>query len=344
MASIKLRDSTTLEDYGRPYIVAELNTSHFGSVETAMVMIDKAKEVGCDCVKFQSWSDESLYSVNYYDENPIARRFVKKFSMAEAELKSLHEHCVSIGMGFASTPYSRAEVDFLLEQCDVPYIKVASMDLNNHPFLDYIARTGAPVVLSTGMGETEEIVEAVRVFEEAGNNNLCVLHCVSIYPVDTAAINLNNIVGLRSMLPDYPVGYSDHSMGSEMATAATALGACMLEKHFTLDRSKIGMDNQMAAEPDEMKHIVEHAHNVNLAMGSQNRSVSQDELDQRKQMRRSLVYSKDLAAGTRLSEEDFDAKRPGTGFSPNEVVNLVGRVLAEDVRAQTLVEENDLVN
>ena len=142
MASLELNDSVILSDYGKPYIVAELNTSHFGKVETAKLMIDKAKEAGCDCVKFQSWTADTLYSQNYYDENPIAKRFIKKFSLSPLELEEVLHYCRSSNIGFSSTPYSCDEVDFLLKKCDVPYLKVASMDLNNLQYLKDIAESG----------------------------------------------------------------------------------------------------------------------------------------------------------------------------------------------------------
>ncbi len=342
MATIRLRDSIVLSDFGKPYIVAEINTSHFGNMETAKEMIDQAKEAGCDCVKFQSWSAETLYSKTYYDENPIAKRFVKKFSFSEAELAEVAEYSKKRGIAFSSTPYSREEVDFLLEKCNVPYVKVASMDLNNYPFLDYIARSGAPIVLSTGMGELEEIRKAVEGIENAGNKNICLLHCISIYPPETSTIRLKNILGLRKEFPDYPIGFSDHSIGTEMASAAVALGACMIEKHFTLDRTKIGMDNQMATEPKEMALLVRNCHNIQIALGDAERIVFPAEIEQRKKMRRSIIAAKDLKAGTKLTAEDIDAKRPGTGLPPEKISELVGKTLRRNIEENTLITEADI--
>jgi len=342
MATIRLHDSTVLSDFNRPYIVAEINTSHFGNMETAKEMIDRAKETGCDCVKFQSWSAKTMYSKTYYDENPIAKRFVEKFSFSEADLTKVAEYSKKNGIDFSSTPYSRVEVDFLLEKCNVPYIKVASMDLNNYPFLDYIARSGAPIVLSTGMGELEEICRAVETIENAGNKNVCLLHCVSIYPPEVSTIRLRNISGLRKEFPDYPIGFSDHSIGTEMASAAVALGACMIEKHFTLDRTKIGMDNQMATEPEEMALLVQNCHNVQLALGDDERVVLPAEMEQRKMIRRSIVATRDLKAGTKLTADDLDVKRPGTGLPPDKIRELVGKALLQDIERDTLITEADI--
>ena len=342
MATIRLQDSTVLSDFNRPYIVAEINTSHFGNMETAKEMIDQAKKAGCDCVKFQSWSMKSLYSKSYYDENPIAKRFFNKFAFSDADLTEVAEYSKKSGIAFSSTPYSKVEVDFLLEKCNVPYIKVASMDLNNYPYLDYIARSGTPIVLSTGMGELEEIQKAVETIEKTGNKNICILHCISIYPPEISTIRLNNILGLRENFPDYSIGFSDHSIGTEMASAAVALGACMIEKHFTLDKTKIGMDNQMASEPEEMALLVRNCHNVQMALGDTRRIVLPAEMEQRKKMRRSIVAVKDSKAGTKLTADDLDAKRPGTGLPPDKISELVGKTLLRDIKGDTLITEADI--
>lgn len=342
MSQITFRDGTTIANFATPYVVAELNTSHFGDLNVAIKMIDEAKKAGCNCVKFQSWTAESLYSKTFYDANRMAERFIRKFSFSENELKNVSNYCQAINIGFASTPYSKSEVDFLLNQCQVPFIKIASMDLNNTPFLDYIARTGAPIVLSTGMGDLHEIENAVEVIVKAGNNNICILHCVSIYPPETSTINLNNILGLRERFSQFPVGYSDHAIGIEIATASVALGACLIEKHFTLDKTKIGMDNQVAAEPNEMTQLVQHCHNVSIALGNKQRIVSSSELEQRKSMRRSVVVTKNLTAGHQLTMTDLDAKRPGTGISPALLSTLIGKTLATDLAKDSLLLESHL--
>lgn len=341
MAKLLLSNGKVLSDYGEPYFVAEVNTSHNGSLETAKVMIDKAIEVGCSCVKFQSWSSESLYSKTYYIDNPIAKRIVSKFAFNEDQLLIVAQYCKDRGIDFSSTPYSKKEVDFLIEKCSVPYIKIASMDINNHHFLEYIAKTKYPIVLSTGMSEVKEIRDAINIIEKAGNKNLCLLHCISIYPPEISTIHLNNILGLREEFPYYPIGFSDHSIGTEMAIASIALGAALIEKHFTLDKKKIGMDNQMATEPDEMLHLVQSCKNVHSALGNKERVLLEDERMQRIKMRRSIIVNKDIKAGTKLTIEDLDSKRPGTGISPNKINEIVGKVLNCDKESDTLLYEKD---
>lgn len=342
MARCIFHDSTVIGDFMKPYIVAEVNTSHGGSTETAKLMIDKAKEAGCSCVKFQSWSKESLYSQTYYDENRIAKRFVEKLAFSEAQLQEVTQYCKEHDIAFASTPYSPVEVDFLVDKCEVPYIKVASMDLVNYPYLDYIARRATAIVLSTGMGTMDEVRKAVSTIERAGNRNICLLHCISIYPAEIPTIRLNNIIGLRNEFPYYPIGFSDHSLGTEMATAAVALGAALIEKHLTLDRSRIGMDNQMATEPEEMAQMVQHCNNVHVALGGTERIVPAAEMEQRKKMRRSIIATRDLHAGTILQLDDLDAKRPGTGIPVERIYELVGKSLIRDVKADTLITEADI--
>lgn len=342
MDMVKLRTGRVLADYNDPYIVAEVNSSHNGRVEVARQMIDAAVAAGCDCVKFQSWSAESLYSSSYYKDNPISKRFFTKFSLSPGDLKGLAAYCREKGVDYCSTPYSREEVDFLLDECGAPYVKIASMDSNNLAFLRYISRKGAPIVLSTGMSTLEEVRRAVETIVDAGNQQLCLLHCISVYPADFESIRLNNILGLREAFPGIPIGFSDHSLGIEMAVAATALGAALIEKHLTLDRSKIGMDNQMATEPDEMKQLVTSCHNTHMALGGRERIVSESEREQMKKMRRSIIAARDLPSGTVLTENDLDAKRPGVGIPADQLDNLLGKTLKQAVRVDSLLRPEDI--
>lgn len=342
MAECILRNGKVISDYGKPYFVAEVNTSHNGNMEVAKEMIDKAVEAGCSCVKFQSWSAETLYSKTHYIENPISKRIVTKLAFGEEELLEVSRYCKEKGIDFASTPYSKEEVDFLLNECDVPYIKIASMDLNNYPYLEFVGNTKAPIVLSTGMSEIDEIRKAIKVLEKTGNKNICLLHCISIYPPELSTIHLNNILGLRDEFPNYPIGFSDHSIGIEIAVGSITLGAGLLEKHLTLDKGKIGMDNQMATEPEEMKYMVDCCNNVHIALGGRNRVVLEAEKEQLLKMRRSVIVNKDLKTGTVLTLEDLDAKRPGTGIPVDQIYDLVGKTLTCDKEADTLLLKSEV--
>ena len=334
-------DKTRLKSI-KPYIVAELNSSHRGKIEVAKEMINAAKSCKCDAVKFQSWTPESLYCQNYYDQNPISKRMVSSFSLTSRDLLELAEYCGELEIDFTSTPYSKSEVDFLVEKCNVPFIKIASMDINNLLFLRYIAQKNVPIVLSTGMATIEEIEIAVKEIEKMGNNDICILHCVSLYPATVESVNLNNILMLKDRFPQCKVGYSDHTMGYEVACAAVAMGASLIEKHFTLDNKRIGWDNQMATEPSEMKALVDSCQNVYLSMGKYERKIEDAEYEQRQKMRRSLVAAKDIVAGHIISLEDIDAKRPGDGFPADHYNEVIGKSLKVDVCKDEMILENNI--
>lgn len=343
MSKLILADGNIVEEFKRPYFVAEVNSSHNGDVEVAKKMIDAAVEAKCNCVKFQSWSAKSLYSQSYYQENRIAKRFIDKLSLTSEELKEMAEYCHEREIGFSSTPYSKEEVDFLVEECEIPFIKIASMEVNNPGFLTYIASKNLPIVLSTGMAEMDEIERAVKLIEETGNHRIAILHCVSIYPAPAEMINLNNIVGLREKFSSYPIGFSDHTLGDAVAVAATAYGAAIIEKHITLDAKKIGMDNQMAMESQDLKIFVKKCEDVVSALGTKERVVYDGEKRQRENMRRSIVSTKKLEAGHVLTIEDMDAKRPGTGISPERMQKLVGMKINKDIESDRLIMEADLM-
>lgn len=338
---VKLNDGLIIENYGRTYFIAEVNSSHNGNVEVAKQMVDAAVNAGCDCVKFQSWSTSSLYSKTYYKQNPIAKRFVDKLSLSPEELREMAIYCKNKEIGFSSTPYSREEVDFLVDEIKVPFVKIASMEINNPEYLSYIGSKGVPVILSTGMADMSEIEKAVSILEKTGNKNIILLHCVSIYPVDIKTINLNNILGLREKFPNYPVGFSDHTLGDTAAIAATALGASVIEKHITLDSKKIGMDNQMAMEPPELKQMVLKCRDIKEALGTKERAVSEQEYAQRNNMRRSIIVTRDMKPGEIISYDDLDVKRPGIGLSPEKIYDIVGKEVVKDLEADTILSIND---
>ena len=343
MATIILKNEFTVADFTKPYIVAEVGTNHGGNMDKVKQMIDAAKDAGCQCVKFQSWSSDSLYSKIVYENNPIAKRMVNKFSLGEKELLEACSYCKEVGIDFSSTPYSEKEVDFLVNECGAPFVKVASMDLNNYPFLEYIGGKGIPIVLATGMSDMEEIEEAIRTIENTGNRNICILHCISIYPPEMSTINLNNIIGLRERFPNYPIGLSDHSLGDEIAIASMVLGVALIEKHLTLDKTRMGWDNDMAMEPEEMKQMVLSCENVRLALGTKTRVVGQKELEQREKIRRSVVAKRDIAEGKIIELEDLDVKRPGIGLPPEMMRQIVGKRTKRTITYDELISVDDLI-
>lgn len=216
------------------------------------------------------------------------------------------------------------------------------MDLNNHPFLEYLAVKGKPIVISTGLSELHEIDEAISIIESTGNKQIIILHCVSTYPPEDKEVNLNNIKTLMNCYPEYPVGFSDHTLGTAIPIAAVALGACLIEKHFTLDKNMEGWDHKVSATPDEMTDLIGNSNRVVDALGSYR--ISAPESDEKKaEFRRSIVLTEALSKGTVLQLKHFDYKRPGTGITPAMTNYIVGRVLKSDVPFDHILQLEDLV-
>ena len=327
---------------GKPFFVAEVNSSHNGNLETALKMTDAIKRIGCDAVKFQSWSAESLYCESYYKENPIAKRMVSRFALSPDELITIAEHCKEIGLTFFSTPYCNEEVDFLVDCCHAPMIKIASMEVNNLRFLEYIGSKHKPVILSTGMSSTDEIKRAVKTIESTGNTEICILHCVSQYPAETSEVNINNVRMLMDLFPDHAIGYSDHTLDSTASMAAVSLGAALIEKHFTLDNSKIGWDNQMATEPDKFSEMIRDCNKIHSCLGSYERILTVNELEQRKKMRRSVVAAVDIKNRTKITPEMLEAKRPGSGIPADRINEVAGKIAKTDITKGDIISESYL--
>lgn len=324
----------------KPYYIAELNMSHFGNIQTAKKMILEAKKSGCHCVKLQSWSPSSLYSENFFKKNPISKRFFEKYSLSEQQLKLLSKFAMSNKIDFSSTPYSFREVDFLINECNPAFIKIASMDLNNEIFLDYISKKSTYIILSTGMGTENEIKKAVSILSKNKKNKITVLHCVSVYPAPKEIINLNNIIGLKKKFPKLNIGYSDHTEGFEFAVGAISLGAKVVEKHFTLNKKQIGMDNHMALEPNEMKNLTFFCDNIFIGLGKYNKILSKTEVVQKKKMRRSIFVNKSIKKGRKLSVIDLDLRRPGDGISASHFYKVVGKRLIRNISKGAKLSKN----
>ena len=340
-------------NFGRPYIIAELGANHNGDLNLARNMIDQAAKCGCSCVKFQSWTKDTIFARKVYEENFFLaddyrnrtdytlESIVEEYSLSEAELMEMRNYCLDVGIDFASTPFSEQEVDFLVNELKAPFIKVASMDLNNYPFLEYVARKGRPIMLSTGLSTLAEIDQAISVIENAGNKKLILLHCVSVYPPSDSLINLNNIDMLRQNYPECPVGFSDHTIGFEIPLAAVAKGACVIEKHFTLDKNMEGWDHKVSATKDEMKIIVDGAQRINTALGSFRRTISEAEKQKIPAFRRSIVAARFIPAGKIIEREDLDLKRPGTGIEPQYIDFIVGRIVKRDIAYDEVILKDD---
>ncbi|MDJ0893588.1 MAG: N-acetylneuraminate synthase family protein [Alphaproteobacteria bacterium] len=335
----------------RTYVIAEIGANHNGDIDLARKMIETAKEIGCDCVKFQSW-DTRIFSRQVYDQNFFLgddyrkrsdytlQEIVDEFAVSADELAKLKAFCDEIEIDFASTPFEHDQVD-LLVRVNAPFIKIASMDLNNDHLLGYAAQTGKTIVLSTGFGTLAEIDHAVRTIEQANNRNIVILHCVSLYPPKDSQVNLNNLETLQRTF-GYPVGFSDHTLGTEISLAAIAKRAVVLEKHFTLDKEMPGWDHRISADPAEMAAIVRGAHRIHAALGSKRRQLSSEEEERKLAYRRSIVAARDIKAGETIDESAVTFRRPGIGIEPNMVPYLLGLVALRDIEADTVLKMSDL--
>lgn len=343
MQTLNLRSGRTIGAIFPVYVVAELNTSHFGNIDVACKMIDAVKESGADCVKFQSWSESSLYSEDFYNQNPMAKRFMNRFALNDEELKYLRDYTKQQNLDFASTPYSLKEAKYLVEQCEVPFIKIASMDLNYLPFLKDVSKLGVPIFLSTGMGELREIRNALETITSSGNSKVVIMHCVSLYPTPDSLLNLNNINGLKREFKDIVMGYSDHSIGSLASLAAVAMGCAVIEKHVTLDSKKIGFDNQMAMEFPEFQSMVQDIRRLEQMLGNYERKLSESEVKKSLEMRRSIVAKRDISQGEVITRDELDFKRPGNGIPLEEIGSVLGKKAKKNITKDFLLDWDDLV-
>lgn len=323
-----------------PYFIAEIGSNHNGDMQLCRKLVDAAKESGADSVKFQSWSETSLVCRAEYERNTSyadkKRHFgslhamVKAYQFTPAQHREISAYCHEIGMTFLSSAFSPEEVD-LLESLGVPCHKIASMDINNLVLLNHTAATKTPTILSTGMATLGEIERAVEIFDRV-SCPLMLLHCVSLYPPDFQTLHLRNIQMLQQVF-DRPIGWSDHTEGVTVPIAAIALGAAVIEKHFTVDKNMDGWDHWISADPPEMKRLVEEGCNIFQALGTTVRVVSDAEKAKAKKFRRSIVLRRDMKKGEKLSAELLNYKRAGVGIPPDQTTFVLGRPLAIDKRA-----------
>jgi len=348
---IKFGDKV-IKNFSEPYIVAEIGANHNGDMDLAKKLIKSAVECGADAVKFQSWNTKSIISKEVYERNQSyndspkkhfgsLEEMVEKYYLREEQHFELKQYCKKHRIEFCSTPFSKEEVDLLIK-VDVPFIKVASMDINHLELLKYIAKQGKPVVLSSGMATLGEIEQAVRTIEEQNNDQIVILHCISIYPPKYKDINLNNIKMLQQAF-DYPIGFSDHSLGVVIPLASVALGCCLIEKHFTIDKDLPGWDHEISADPSELKVICEESKNIVKALGVFKRTISEAEREKLKIFRRSIVVNREMKIGETIRIIDLNFKRPGSGIRPDEIKYVIGKKLKKNKEYDELLYWEDLV-
>ncbi|RKY57871.1 MAG: acetylneuraminic acid synthetase [Candidatus Latescibacterota bacterium] len=336
-----------ISEESKAFIIAEAGVNHEGDLDTAKRMIELAAQAGADAIKFQTYKAEKLAareSPAYWDTDKTQRDFFRQYDrFGKDEYLALAEYAQKCGIIFLSTPFDEEAVDFL--EPVMPAYKVASSEITNLPFLRYIARKGKPILLSTGASTLEEIRRAILAIESEGNDQIVLMHCVLSYPTPYDMANLRIIEGLRQQFPQYLVGYSDHTIPDRamvLPVAAYILGARVIEKHYTLDKTLPGNDHYHAMDPDDLRLLVENLHRVHAALGQRERKILDCERLARQYARRSLVTSRDIRAGEVLSPEMLTAKRPGTGISPVDLALVIGRRARRDIPGDTILSFDDL--
>lgn len=327
-------------------IIAEAGVNHNGSLELARRMVRAAREAGADYVKFQtavpelvisSIAPKAEYQKETTGEGESQLEMCRRIHLPLSDYRELADLCKAEGIGFMSTPFDLVSID-ALAPLGMDYWKIPSGEITNLPYLRKIARQGGRVILSTGMSTLEEVEKAVEVLETGGmrREDISLLHCNTQYPTPMADVNLRAMESLRK-LGCGAVGYSDHTVGIEVPVAATALGADIIEKHFTLDKTMEGPDHRASLDPQELAAMVSAIHNVSLALGSAEKRVSPSERPNIEVARKSIVAARDIKEGELLTEENITVKRPGSGLSPMLWDNVIGTRAKHDFDRDTLI-------
>jgi N,N'-diacetyllegionaminate synthase len=331
------------------FIIAEAGVNHNGSLDLALRLVDAAKASGADAVKFQTFRADLLTTRSAhkapYQERTTANaesqfEMLQRLELDAAAHQRLIDHCRQIGIQFLSSPFDAQSAD-LLATMNVPLYKVPSGEITNLPFLQHLARKNRPLILSTGMSTLGEVEEAVHVLQAAGATQLTLLHCVTEYPAPYAEVNLRAMQTLKSAF-GLPVGYSDHTPGIEIAIAAVALGAEVVEKHFTLNRSLPGPDHAASLEPSELEQMVTAIRHVEAALGTGIKAPARCELANISVARKSVVTARSLPAGHQLVAGDLDIKRPGNGLAPKLLLALIGRTLRSALAKDEIISWDHL--
>jgi N,N'-diacetyllegionaminate synthase len=328
------------------FLIGEAGVNHNGSLEMALQLVDVALEAGVDAVKFQTFSatrvvvrdtPKARYQKETTGNDESQLEMLQKLELSPKAHREIQAYCNKRGILFLSTPFDEESAD-LLEDLHVPAFKIPSGEITNLPFLVHIARKGKPLIVSTGMSTMEEVEAAVASIRLAGNEEFALLHCVSAYPAQPADANLRAMWTMAKAF-GVPIGYSDHTLGAEVALAAVALGAQILEKHFTLDRSLPGPDHSASLEPGELRSLVKGVRTVEAAIGHGRKEPRPAEADVAAVSRKSIVAVCDIPAGTQMTRDLLIMKTPGTGWPPSMLDKVLGRVTAKPIPVDTILTD-----
>ncbi|UOB21233.1 N-acetylneuraminate synthase [Macrococcus armenti] len=326
------------------YIIAEAGVNHNGEMELAKKLIEEAAKSGADAVKFQSFIADKLVTksaerAKYQDRNTKNNDsqydMLKKLELDYSKHKELQEFANSFGIDFLSSAFDLDSID-LLEELNMPIYKIPSGEINNVPYLEKIAQTGKPIILSTGMCKLADIEFAIELINENNNSNITILHCSTEYPTPMVEVNLKAMNTIESAF-NYPIGYSDHTKGITIPIAAVARGAKVIEKHFTLDKNMEGPDHKASLEPRELTEMVNQIRAVEIALGDGIKRPSNTEIENMKVVRKSIVASKEIKKGEIFTSENLTLKRPGTGISPKQWYDIIGKESKENYQKDDLI-------
>lgn len=328
------------------YIIAEAGVNHNGSIKIAKKMVDAAVCAGVDAIKFQTFNPEKLvcrnakkarYQIENTESNETQFDKLKALQLSQVEFIELKKYCDNNNIDFISTPFDVESLAFLYK-IGVKTIKIPSGEINNYPLLVAVGKTMLPVILSTGMSIIDDVNDAIKVLKHNGTKDIVVLQCNTEYPTPYEDANVNSMIFMRDTLK-CKVGYSDHTIGSDVAIAAVAVGAKVIEKHFTLDKTMEGPDHKASIEPDELCELVKSIRNVEKAMGNYNKVVSPSEAKNIDIVRKSIVASKKINKGEIFTEDNITTKRPGNGMSPMKWNDVIGHIAGKDYEEDEMIYE-----
>ena len=336
----------------RPYVIAEAGVNHNGDLVLAKQLIEAAHAAGADAVKFQTWKSGEIIGrfsikVDYLSERSGEEEsfwdIVEKLALTYPQFVELKAHCEKVGIQFLSTPDGFESLDFLVDELDVPFVKVGSTELTHPQFLTAVGAKRRPVILSTGLGNLAEVEAGLAAVRKGGGDDLpiVVLHCTSEYPAPADEMNLRAMTTLAASF-GVPVGLSDHSEGAETTIAAIAMGACVIEKHFTLDRAMEGPDHPASVDPQGLAELVAAVRKTSIMLGDGIKRPTRRERANMTGIRRSVLAASDLPAGTVLQPNDLVCKRPGTGVPPAQLDLLVGMTINRPLLADEPIQWADV--
>ncbi|MGL5149165.1 MAG: N-acetylneuraminate synthase [Clostridium sp.] len=326
------------------FILVEAGVNHNGCLETAKKMVDVAKNAGADAIKFQTFKAEKLVSkfaekAEYQKNNTgiieSQLEMIKKLELSFHNFEELKKYCDNCGILFLSTPFDFESIDFL-DNLGMEIWKIPSGEITNLPYLRKVAKKAKKIIISTGMCELNEIADALKVFKNSGIDDISILHCNTEYPTPMKDVNLKAMLTLKDKF-NVEVGYSDHTLGIEVPIAAVALGAKIIEKHFTLDKMMPGPDHVASLNPIELENMIKSIRNIEIALGSKDKFVTESELKNKNIARKSIVASREIKIGEIYTEDNLTVKRPGNGISPMRWDEIIGKVANKNYEEDEMI-------